>query len=196
MLPDNPDDQARFFYLLFLLLGLGFFFLSGRGRQLGRGLRDLALWGLIFLMVVIAYGFRDTLRSQLFPASMVALEDGTIELRRGADGHFHASLEINGQPLRFLVDTGASGIVLARDDAAAVGIDPDRLNYVGRATTANGTVATAPVRLGLVRLGEMTDTNVRAHVSGGGLDVSLLGMSYLDRFARIEIEGDTMRLHP
>ena len=53
---------------------------------------------------------------------------------------------------------------------------------------------TAAVRLGLVRLGDFTDTGVRASVTSGGLDSSLLGMSYLDRFSSIEITGDTMRL--
>ena len=195
MLPDDPDAQARLFYLVLLLLGLAFFFLWGQGQRLGRSFRDLAVWGLIFAMVVIAYGFRDTLRGQLFPAAMVQLTDGTIELRRGSDGHFHAELEVNGRPVRFLVDTGASDMVLSREDAAAVGIDADGLNYTGRARTANGVVATAPVRLGLVRFGDIADTDLRANVSGGGLGVSLLGMAYLDRFARIEIEGDVMRLY-
>jgi aspartyl protease family protein len=55
-------------------------------------------------------------------------------------------------------------------------------------------VATAPVRLGSVRFGDMLDTGVPAQVNGGELDTSLLGMAYLDRFARIEISGDRMRL--
>jgi aspartyl protease family protein len=193
MLPDDPDTRARLFYLVALLVVVLGFFLYERRERLGRNLRDLAIWGLIFAMVVIAYGFRDTLRSQLFPAAMVQTGDA-IELRRASDGHFHAELEVNGRPLRFMVDTGASDIVLSRRDAERVGIDPSGLSFLGVAQTANGTVATAPVRLGLVRFGGFTDTDVRASVSGGTLDVSLLGMAYLDRFASIEITGDTMRL--
>jgi aspartyl protease family protein len=193
MLPDDPDARARLFYLVTLLIGLLAFFLYGQRGRLGRNLRDLAVWGLIIAMVVIAYGFRDTLRGQLFPSAMVQTGDA-IELRRASDGHFHATLEVNGEPVRFMVDTGASDIVLSRRDAERVGIDPTRLSYLELAQTANGTVATAPVRLGLVRLAEITDTDVRASVSGGPLDVSLLGMAYLDRFGSIEITGDTMRL--
>jgi aspartyl protease family protein len=144
-------------------------------------------------MVMIAYGFRDPLELALFPARGVQVGEA-IELRRGADGHFHADLGINGRRVRFMVDTGASDIVLSRSDAAAVGIDVDSLDFGGRAQTANGMVATAPVRLGSVRFGDMLDTGVPAQVNGGELDTSLLGMAYLDRFARIAISGDRMRL--
>ena len=52
----------------------------------------------------------------------------------------------------------------------------------------------AEVRLGRVGFAGLTDTGVPASVTDGGLETSLLGMSYLDRFARIEIAGDRMRL--
>ena len=93
-----------------------------------------------------------------------------------------------------LAGVGATGIVLSRRDAASIGIDPDGLAYLGTAQTANGRVATAGVRLGLVKFGTFTDTNVPARVTEGGLGSSLLGMSYLDRFANIAIAGDTMTL--
>jgi aspartyl protease family protein len=190
---NDPDTFARVVYLVLLLAFLVSFFAWRRG-QVGRRLRDLLVWALIFVMVIIAYGFRDVLREQLFPAAMVQTSGDTIELRRGSDGHFHATLEVNGEPVRFMVDTGASGIVLSRRDAENLGIDPDGLAYLGTAQTANGRVATAGVRLGLVRLGSFTDTNVPAMVTEGGLGTSLLGMSYLDRFANIAISGDTMTL--
>ena len=189
----DPDTVARVVYLVLLLCFLLGFFAWRRG-QIGRRLRDLSVWVLIFAMVVIAYGFRDVLRRELFPAAMVQVSEDAIELRRGSDGHFHATVEVNGQPVRFLVDTGASGIVLSRQDAEKVGLEPDGLAYLGTAQTANGRVATAGVRLGLVRLGTFTDTGVPASVTEGGLDTSLLGMSYLDRFANIAISGDVMTL--
>ena len=189
----DPDTVARVVYLVLLLCFLLGFFAWRRG-QIGRRLRDLSVWVLIFAMVVIAYGFRDVLRRELLPSAMVQVSGDTIELRRGSDGHFHATVEVNGQPVRFLVDTGASGIVLSRQDAEKVGLEPDGLAYLGTAQTAYGRVATAGVRLGLVQLGTFTDTGVPASVTEGGLDTSLLGMAYLDRFANIAISGDTMTL--
>jgi aspartyl protease family protein len=193
-MPRDPDTLARILYLGILLVFLLGFFAWGRRGGLGRAVRDMAVWALIFAMVVIAYGFRDVLREELLPATMVQVAGDTIELRRGSDGHFHASLEINGRPVRFMVDTGASDIVLSRRDAERVGIEPGSLSYLGRALTANGIVSTAPVRLAVVEFGDFTDTDVRATVNAGSLDTSLLGMSYLDRFSAIEISGDRMRL--
>ena len=190
----DPDSLMRLAYLVLLLVFVGGFFLWTSRDRLGRNLRDLAIWALIFAMVVIAYGFRDTLRQELLPAAMVQLDARTIELRRGADGHFHATLEINDTPVRFLIDTGASGIVLSRRDAERVGLDAASLAFAGSARTANGSVPTAAVRLDSVRLGDFADTGVRADVNSGLLDTSLLGMSYLDRFAAIEISGDRMTL--
>lgn len=189
----DPDTLARVVYLLLLLGFVGGFFLWG-GRGLGRNFRDLTIWVLIFAMVVIAYGFRDVLRDELLPAAMVQVAGDTIELRRASDGHFHATLEVNGRRVRFMVDTGASDIVLSRADAERVGLDPAELRYLGSALTANGPVATAPVRLAVVQFGDFTDTDVRATVNAGALDVSLLGMSYLDRFDSIQISGERMRL--
>jgi aspartyl protease family protein len=193
-MPRDPDTAMRMAYLLVLLVGVGGFFLWGRRGRLGRSLRDLLVWALIFAMVVIAYGFRDVLRRELLPSAMVQIAPDAIELRRGRDGHFHAELELNGVPVRFMVDTGASDIVLSFRDAERVGLDPGRLEFAGRAMTANGPVGTAAVRLGVVRFGSFTDTGVVASVSDGGLETSLLGMSYLDRFAGIEISGDRMVL--
>lgn len=190
----DPDTVMRAVYLLVLLVGVGSFFLWSRRGRLGRSLRDLAVWALIFAMVVIAYGFRDVLREELLPAAMVQVAPDAIELRRGSDGHFHAELEVNGRPVRFMIDTGASGIVLSLGDAARVGLDTGSMSFSGRAITANGPVGTAPVRLGTVRFGDFTDTNVPANVTDGQLGQSLLGMAYLDSFSAIEISGDRMTL--
>jgi aspartyl protease family protein len=194
MLPDNPDDQARLFYLAILGLVIAWSLLWGQGHRIGRSLRDMAVWVLIFAMVVIGYGFRDTLSAGLFPSATISLAADVVELRRGADGHFHADMEVNGAPIRFMVDTGASDVVLSMRDARAAGIDPAELNFAGRARTANGLVPIARVTLGDVALGDIRDVNVGASVGAGDLDVSLLGMSYLDRYGSIRIEGDSMIL--
>ncbi|MEM8570827.1 MAG: TIGR02281 family clan AA aspartic protease [Pseudomonadota bacterium] len=190
----DPDSIARLAYLLLLLAAVGGFFFFGGGQKLSKSVRDFGIWVLIFAMVIIAFGFRDVLTGELFPHQTAQVSGDAVELRRSFDGHFHARLEIDDVPVSFIVDTGASEIVLSLQDARRVGIDPDRLSFSGRASTANGTVRIAPIRLDSVQLGPFEERNVSASVNGGQLHSSLLGMSYLERFAKIEISGDTMRL--
>ena len=96
--------------------------------------------------------------------------------------------------MRFVVDTGATDMVLTQTDAQRAGIDPDGLAYLGRAMTANGEVRTALVRLDEVQLGSVTDRGVSAVVNQGEMAQSLLGMGYLQRWGRIEIAAGELIL--
>lgn len=191
----SGDEKAYFFYMLILLIFIGAGFLYGNRERLSTTLLQAAVWVLIFCGVLIGYGFKDTLQQQFAPSRAVQSTDG-FEIVRGADRHFHLTLEVNGQNVRFIVDTGASDIVLTQEDAEAVGIDLDTLAYLGRASTANGTVATASVVLDSVVLGDLENRDVRASVNGGEMFGSLLGMSYLNRFSEISIRGDRLILKP
>lgn len=194
MLPDDPDAQARMFYLVLLgaVLAVGVF---ARYRdRLGQAAQHAAIWVLIFVGVVLAIGFLEPLKQQLFNDEPQVIDDRTVQVRRARDGHFYATLEVNGQPIQFLIDTGATNMVLARDDAEAAGIDTDALNYFIRTQTANGESRAAPVRLNRVELGPYVDYDVRATVAGGDLDKSLLGMSYLERYSGFRREGDRFYL--
>lgn len=193
MLPLDPGSQARALYLVVLGAALlVMLFARYRGR-LGQGLQHAAIWTLIFLGAIVAYGFKEEIGRQLMPAQEMIAEDA-VALPRGPDGHYRAVLEVNGVETPFMVDTGATGIVLSRADAERAGIDADALVFSDPAATANGTVFSAPVRIDELRLGPFLDRDVAATVNGGRLHVSLLGMRYLDRFRRVEIEGDRMVL--
>ena len=196
MIPDDPDSAARLFYLTALIVAICAATFFSQRHRLGRSLRDLGIWVLIFAMLLIAYGFRDMLTGALLPSRGIEDADGGISLRRAEDGHFHAVVEVNGVGVRFLVDTGASEVVLSQSDARRVGFDPDALIYGGRAATANGVVATAPVRLKRIEFAGRVIEDLPASVNSGALSTSLLGMTFLDQFGRIEIAGDRMRLSP
>lgn len=195
MLGLDSDGQARLAYLVLLLLVIGGSMIFSGHRQLNRGLQHLGIWGLIFVGAVAAYGLRDQLSLTLRSATPAAQsQPGQVTLTRAFDGHFYATLRVDGVDVDFAVDTGASGIVLSRSDAERIGLDVDELRYFGNAQTANGPVQTAPVRLGRTEFGPFVDTNLLAEVNGGALDISLLGMRYLSLFTRIEIEEDQMVL--
>jgi aspartyl protease family protein len=107
-------------------------------------------------------------------------------IRKARDGHFWAEGRVNGAPVRFLVDTGASAVALTAGDARRLGLDPTRLSYGYRVNTANGPARAAAVKLAAVSVAGATLTDVDALVIEHGLDASLLGMSYLGRLSRIE----------
>ncbi|WP_338065773.1 retropepsin-like aspartic protease family protein [Oceaniglobus ichthyenteri] len=187
------DSFGQILYFMLLLLAIGGSYVISNRRNLGKTLQQGLIWGLIFVGVIAAAGLWDDMRDDVIPRQSVV--DGTrIEVPRGIDGHYHLSLAINGAPIRFVVDTGASDIVLSQQDAKAAGIDPTRLAYLGRAQTANGTVPIAQVTLDSVTLGGFVDRNVGASVNGGEMFGSLLGMRYLERYGRIEISGGRLIL--
>ena len=191
----NGDEKAYFFYMviLFLLIGAGFLF--GNREKLSTTLMQAAIWVLVFCGVLIAYGFKDTLQQQFVP-SLAVQSDGEFEIVRANDRHFHLTLKVNGVPIKFIVDTGASDIVLTREDAERTGVNMDSLAFLGRASTANGTVKTASTVLDEVVLGDRVDRDVLASVNGGEMFGSLLGMSYLNQFSEISIRGDRLILKP
>ena len=125
--------------------------------------------------------------------SATAIDGSTIELQREANGHFYADVQINSQPVRVLVDTGASGIALTRSDAqrAGLGVSIGMYDVVGKG--ANGDVHGEFVTLDRVSLGSTSAEQVPAIVLDAG-EQSLLGQSFLSRFASVEIRGDTMVL--
>lgn len=157
-------------------------------------LRNAMVWVLIFGGVMYGAGVWDDVSYRFGSQQARFTDGGRIEVPRGRDGHYSLTLQINGVDVDFLVDTGASQMVLTLQDAARVGLDPEKLAFIGTAFTANGAVRTAPVRLDTVELGGIRDTRVRASVNGGEMSGSLLGMSYLNRFESIEIRGDRLIL--
>ncbi len=188
------ENAAQIVYLSLIGIAAGSYVLVAYRGRLGSMLQAALIWLLIFMAALVAYGFRDTIRQQLFPREGVVISGDTIAIPRALDGHFYADLRVNGEKITFVVDTGASDIVLAPQDAEKAGLDPDTLRYLGRARTANGEVRTAGVTINTLEFAGFVDTDVPASVNGSEMDMSLLGMSYLRRFQRFEIVGDRLQL--
>src|SRR5689334_8103521 len=127
-------------------------------------------------------------------SSSSTYNDGsTVELQRESDGHFYADVQVNGSNLHMLVDTGATGIALSRDDARAAGVATSigMNDVVGEG--ADGAVHGEYVRLDSVSLGGTSASGLEAIVLNGGSQ-SLLGQEFLAKFDSVEIHGDTMVL--
>lgn len=190
----EKSDIASLIYLSLLAVALVGSMLSANRQQIGKVARHALTWGFLIVGGVVAVGLWPELRQTVLPQQSVVTEAGEIVVPRSFDGHYYLTLEINGAPIRFVVDTGATDMVLTPQDAARAGINTAALSYTNRAMTANGMVQTAPVRLDLVEIGPISDRRVPAVVNGSPMQESLLGMTYLNRFGRIAIEDGQMVL--
>jgi aspartyl protease family protein len=116
-----------------------------------------------------------------------------VVLRRNRAGHYVAGGRINGEPVRFMVDTGATDVALPLSVARGLGLP---LRPGGMSITANGRTETWSTRLDSVDIGGLVLRNVRASVLPNMPgDEVLLGMSYL-KHLELTQRGDTLTLRP
>ncbi len=135
----------------------------------------------------------DASRADPAVQNVASLDDGSVQLQRNENGHFYADVDINGAQVRMLVDTGATGIALSRDDARKAGIATSigMNDIVGQG--ADGSVHGEYVTVDKMSLGGKTVEHMNAIVLNSG-DQSLLGQAFLSQLASVEIHGDTMTL--
>jgi aspartyl protease family protein len=175
--------------------------IAASSRRLSSLAGDAAIWLGLGLVLVVGYSYRFELNGlggrvlgELMPAEGRALDDDAISFRRGQDQQFHIDALVDGRKVRFLVDTGASGVALNRADATRLGLAPDERDYTETFETANGVTHGAPVQLEQVRIGPLQFDHVPATVNEGDLRESLLGMRLLERLSTIEISKDVLTI--
>lgn len=198
------DEFASFVFLAVLGTALAASLFATRQR-FGSMVRQMLAWALILLMLIAGYEYRFELQDAasritagLIPGSpMTAVgEDGrqTVTITRN-QRHFATRADVNGENLRFIVDTGASTVVLTHDDAGRAGFDTSALRYIVPVMTANGQTRAAPVRIETMSIGGIERRNVEALVAEDGqLFENLLGMNFLNTLAGFEVTGDRLIL--
>ncbi|MDP6345312.1 MAG: TIGR02281 family clan AA aspartic protease [Alphaproteobacteria bacterium] len=195
------EDWSRLIYLLllFVLISGGFF--GARRLNIGKAARYAAIWLGIGLVLMLGYSYRQELQTigqrllgEVVPHQGTPAGARALSFRADQSGHFSIEAWVNGTPVRFLVDTGATAIVLTRADAERIGIDPAALSFTRFAHTANGIVRTAPIRLGDLAIGGLRLEGLPAMVNEGELGQSLLGMAFLDRLRSYEVRDGVLTL--
>ncbi len=121
-------------------------------------------------------------------------QNDSITIARAKDGHFWVDADINGETIHFLIDTGASHVILTPDDAKRLRLDLIADDYTLSYATASGHVAAAQVTLDQINIGPLSATNVIAAVNDHPMPHSLLGMSYLNLLSQFSVNGNTMTL--
>jgi aspartyl protease family protein len=118
-----------------------------------------------------------------------------MSLASGRDGHFRVDARVDGRSIDFLVDTGASLVILRESDAARLQIFLNASDYKATVSTANGKIKAAPVRLDRIEVGDITVFDVPALVlPDEALGQNLLGVSFLSRLKRYEYAEGRMVL--
>jgi aspartyl protease family protein len=162
--------------------------LMSRRLKLGQMARYAAIWGAIVVVLLVGYTLRDDLAglwprlvSEIAPSHAVPTGARTLVLTQSDDGGYYLVGSVNGVPVRFLIDTGSSDIVLSLDDARRVDIDQSKLVFDHSYETANGIgkgaiLLVSSVEAGPVRLGQ-----TEVSVNEAPLSHSLLGMAFLKK---------------
>ena len=157
-------------------------------RRTGQVMLYLAF---VIVLALLTLLFENVLDHQANPnRSLQAGGSGSsadVVLYGDRSGHYVAPGSINGEPVRFLLDTGASSVSVPAGVAARLGL---RRGRAGLASTANGTITVYDTRLDEVALGGIVQHNVRAHINPGiEGDTVLLGMSFMRNLELVQRDG-------
>ncbi|OFW80678.1 MAG: hypothetical protein A2887_03320 [Alphaproteobacteria bacterium RIFCSPLOWO2_01_FULL_40_26] len=197
----HGGDWQSFIYLTLLLVILFASLFSRRDVKFGKILKYLAIWSAIGLVAIIFYSYRfefsdfkARILGEINPTSARIGEDGEITINLAQDGHFYIDVRVNGVPVRFMIDTGASDIVISVQEARRIGIDTKKLIFNKAYQTANGMSFGASIMLNEIEIGNIKFRNVSASVNNADMGMSLLGMSFLRQFKKYEFYRDKLVL--
>ena len=207
----GQGDQIRLVEGLLVLSLVGGSAAMGWSGGVGLALKQALFWAALFLFTLTLYAYRTELMGMAFRVAGVTLPampmstppdagpatkttHGTVYLRAIQGGHFLADAAVNGTHVRFLVDTGASMVVLSPQDAQRLRIDLKKLDFNIPMETANGKNFSARVTLDKISIGSISRNKVQAVVVRDGLEQSLLGMSFLNSIGSFEMGNGVLIL--
>ncbi|RZI70747.1 MAG: TIGR02281 family clan AA aspartic protease, partial [Rubrivivax sp.] len=166
-----------------------------RRVNLREAARNILLWLVVAVVLVLGFAYQAELmgvwqrvRAELVPGQPVQAAHGAMTVNASEGGSFHVYGKINGMPVRFLVDTGASEIVLSPGDAARLGLKPENLVFEHPFESANGVGYGAKAVLAELTVGDIRLTDVPVSVNKAAMRSSLLGMTFLRRLKSFEFQ--------
>jgi aspartyl protease family protein len=195
---DWADISRGVLIVAFVLAGV-----MSRGLRMKQLFRDMAIWAAVIALGLLLYSFRGEIgtaalriRSELVPSYAVPSAAKELMVTKDNDGGFYVTGQVNGQPVRFLVDTGASDIVLAPADAQRLGIDLSALQFSKSVETANGVGLGAPYTAARFTVGSIELADTPMSVNKAAMSSSLLGMAFFNRLQSFRFEGNRLYLKP
>lgn len=172
-----------------------------REFKLKQTVRNLLLWLIVGLVLILGFAYQGELmslamrlRGALFPSYAVQTGTREITIAEGEDGHYHVYGEIDGVKIPFLIDTGATDIVLDPDDARRIGLKLEELTFDKPFGSANGVGHGASIQVDSLSVGPIRLTKVRMSVNGARMGSSLLGMAFLKQLKSYSFSGGKLTL--
>ena len=170
-----------------------------RRERFARVLAALLGWTVVFAAGFVLLTFRDDfgwvlerMRAEATGAPVTQGEE--VRIPMAIDGHFWVEAEVNGEPVRFLVDSGATMTTIGRSTALRAGVAPSGArDQIVR--TGNGLVRMQSGRAETLTVGPIERDSVLLHISQGD-DLNVLGMSFLSSLQRWGVEGRWLILAP
>lgn len=196
----NDGDQAvQVLYLVGVLVLIASSLLVRR-IPIAQGLKMLAAWVMIFGAAFIIFTMRDDFQA-LWNRVVLETRGGVVQeqngaelrVRRSGDGHFWVDAELNGQPVRFLIDSGATTTSISREVADRAGISASSA-FPAIVQTANGTVIVQRGRADTLKVGNIERRDVAVHISDAFGDLNVIGMNFLSSLSGWSVEGRTLIL--
>ena len=187
----NPAwiDTAALVRMVAILAVISSSLLFIRQVNLKQTARNVLLWAGIIGALALGFAYQEPLRdaalrlrSGLIPGYPVQTGTGAMVISESEGGNYLVYGTVNGTRVRFLVDTGASDIVLSPADARRTGFDLGLLDFDHRYETANGVGKGALTKVNVLTVGDAHFSDVAVSVNQADMNASLLGMAFLKRF--------------
>ncbi|MDR2978647.1 MAG: TIGR02281 family clan AA aspartic protease [Rickettsiales bacterium] len=149
--------------------------------------KNLVIWLLIIVITAMFIDSQGDKLSNRFLSTFLPYKgriqnSGNIEFTKSYDGHFYIQAQVNGRNITFLLDTGATDIVLSQKDAVNAGINLQNIQDFKIYETAKGQIRAGVVQIPQVKIGNFLINDVQASVNTHSMSHSLLGMSFLRYF--------------
>jgi aspartyl protease family protein len=175
--------------------------LVARRLPLGQTLKMALAWVAIFAGLFVIFSFRPEIKTvwqrvkaDLSGTANQSIQGGKITLVRDDDGHFNILGSVNGKPIRFLVDSGATQTSISSDAAQEISIEVDRSGFPVFVSTANGTAKAFRAQINVLKLDTIEIKDMKILVSDTLGDTNLLGMDFLNALRSWRVEGNKMIL--
>ncbi len=177
--------------------------LAARRLPMGQMAKMALAWIAIFAALFVVFSFRfelatvwDRVKSDFNGTAGQSVTGEAIALMRQDDGHYWVQVELNGEPVDFMVDSGATTTAVNSKTATETGIDIDSAGFPVIITTANGRVT---ARRGIAKMLSVGPLKLDDHyvvVSDSFGETNVLGMNFLDSLKSWKVENNVMVLQP